>query len=494
MDKKLLILPAVVLAAVCAVVLLVCGKTYTLRLEEPMLYGTLPETAQDVRVEIKEDIPAVALTDQRIENGALLLRFRFLRPGRAILSVFDGDKVLNYSVLYAHPSGVITCENRFGDCTGDVVIPAAVLLYLACVLFLLVRRYRADVRRSMYQYRNVMGFGLILFLCFLLAQQASLLFRCDGVLHLVNRIVSAAHMFSVIVLPAAFVLSILITVSNINLMRKEGRSWRNRLGAMLGVGLCLLTLAPTALESYLQWSPNVVVDVHNEKGVWLYIEIFVETFTSATVTYLECMLIGTVFFGVKAARHIPAFDKDYILILGCQIKDDGTLTPLLKSRADRAVEFARMQKEKTGVEPVFVPSGGQGPDEVIAEADAIKNYLLSEGIPEDRILAEGASVNTYENIRNSMALIRKHAEKADPKVAFSTTNYHVFRAGLIAQEQGESLEGIGSPTKRYFWLNAFIREFVATLVSERRKHIAVAALLAVSILLLVIIKYLSVAL
>ena len=212
------------------------------------------------------------------------------------------------------------------------------------------------------------------------------------------------------------------------------------------------------------------------------------------VSYLECILIGTVAFGVRAARHIPAFDKDYILILGCQIAEDGALTPLLRSRADRALEFARMLKEKTGREIVFVPSGGQGPDEVIPEADAIAAYLREKGVPEARILPENTSTDTYENIRNSMKLIRERAQAEAPKAAFSTTNYHVFRAGLTAREQGENLEGIGSPTKRYFWINAFVREFIATLVAEKKKHMLIVACLTLLILCAVIVKYLSVAL
>lgn len=45
-----------------------------------------------------------------------------------------------------------------------------------------------------------------------------------------------------------------------------------------------------------------------------------------------------------------------------------------------------MQKEATGKDLIFVPSGGQGSDEVIAEADAVANYLRSIGIPEEQIL------------------------------------------------------------------------------------------------------------
>lgn len=47
----------------------------------------------------------------------------------------------------------------------------------------------------------------------------------------------------------------------------------------------------------------------------------------------------------------------------------------------------------------------------------------------------------------------------------------MLRAGLIASSQKIKVEGIGAKTKTYYWLNAFIREFVATLVSEKKTHI-----------------------
>ena len=130
-----------------------------------------------------------------------------------------------------------------------------------------------------------------------------------------------------------------------------------------------------------------------------------------------------------------------------------------------------MQKEKTNKDIIFVPSGGKGSDEVMAEAQAMKHYLIEQGIKEENILTECKSENTSENIKYSNIIIKEKIENA--KIAFSTTNYHVFRAGSIAKKQNIYMEGIGAKTKSYFWINAFIREFIATLFSEKKKHIAV---------------------
>ena len=102
------------------------------------------------------------------------------------------------------------------------------------------------------------------------------------------------------------------------------------------------------------------VDVHSLSGPWFYLETFVETLISELVVYGECLLAATIVIALKAARHIPAFDKDYIAILGCKFRKDGTLTPLLRSRVDRAIEFARMQKDATGKDLVFVRRSRSG--------------------------------------------------------------------------------------------------------------------------------------
>lgn len=65
-----------------------------------------------------------------------------------------------------------------------------------------------------------------------------------------------------------------------------------------------------------------------------------------------------------------------VYILGCGIRKDGTLLPLLKGRVDKAIESYNKQLEATGKKAVFVPSGGQGSDEIISEGEAMKRYLI----------------------------------------------------------------------------------------------------------------------
>ncbi len=485
MKKGAYLILALLLLILCAVTVTALGQSYTATV--PVVGGAA--SPDDYTVELDQDREIVRLVSEELTEEGVRLRFRSVARGKAYVIVRGSEDASRMFGLYVHRLGIITMSTFFGDCTGDVVIPVSICVFLAALLLGCIRQYRRDVGEDLYRYKNVKDLGLIAFLAALLIMHLQTVFRYKGLIDTIETTLRSAAGFSTVALPIAFVVSILVSVSNLRLMRKEGRNWRNMLGCILGAVVCLATLFPHVLGEILQRSS--VVNVHNQRGAALYIEEAVENAVFAAVTYLECILLGVVILSVKAARRIPAFDKTHILILGCQVRPDGGLTSLLKGRADKALEFSRMQGEETGKEPVFVPSGGQGPDEPVSEAAAIRSYLLSQGVPEGRILPEDRSANTFENLRNSAALIREREGGAEAKLAFATTNYHVFRAGVLASGLGLRAEGIGSRTKRYFWINAFIREFAAAVYSERKTHVRVIALLLLVVIFTVFLLYLS---
>ena len=167
-------------------------------------------------------------------------------------------------------------------------------------------------------------------------------------------------------------------------------------------------------------------------------------------------------------NYEPEKNQDFIIILGCGLFEDGTVTPLLKGRANKAIEFYRKQIAETGKAAIMIPSGGQGDDEVISEAQAVKNYLLTQGIPEEHIVIEDQSRDTHENMLFSKKII--DSIKQDARVIFATTKYHIFRSGLKARQVKMKATGIGARTKWYFWPNATVREFVGILTEHRGKQ------------------------
>ena len=437
------------------------------------------EKAEDFEILLEQDRETVILTDSRLENGSLFLTLRSLSPGSAFITVKGPEDYSRMERVCVDLLGIITLNTYFGRASGTWIVPVLAALYTALVLGYEILQYRRGMRQSLYQYRNIRSLGWIFYILPLLLGQLLEIGANDSLIGTVRALLGFSSSLSFIVLPPAFVLSILVAVSNVKLMQREGKNWKNMLGVFLGFLILLGTVLPYGLSEFLQ--RTTLVDVHNEKGWALYAEMVLTHTVLAAVTYLESILLAAIFLSLKAARRIPSFDKDCILILGCQIRKDGTVTPLLKGRADRAVDFASMQEKAGGPELLFVPSGGKGEDEVVSEAAAVKKYLLERGIGEDRILTEDLSANTFENLKNSAELIRARFAEREPRIAYSTTNYHVFRAGALAFQQGIKAEGIGSPTRSYFWINAFVREFIATMYSERKKHaIALAFMTAVT--------------
>ena len=117
----------------------------------------------------------------------------------------------------------------------------------------------------------------------------------------------------------------------------------------------------------------------------------------------------------------------------------------------------------------------------------MKQYLVGQGIPEEQIIEENQSASTYENMKYSKEKILEKDPKG--KVAFSTTNYHVFRGGLYARQLNMRAVGMGAKTKWYFWPNAAVREYVGLLTENRRKQAVIFGGLLVIYTVLTLIVY-----
>ncbi len=252
------------------------------------------------------------------------------------------------------------------------------------------------------------------------------------------------------------ILTIFLAVSGISLIRHEGLRPRNLIGTATGAAWLAGNLFCLLLEKLL---PGMVV---------------FRTFAALLGCFMDFFLTGMILSGIAAAKHMPAYDKDFAVILGCSISKKGGLLPLLKGRTNRAIRFAWDQERASGKPVCYVPSGGQGKDEVISEGSAMEFYLLTHGAEQYEILAEKASANTYENMLFSKKII--DARKEDASVCFVTTNYHVLRSGILARKVGLHADGLASSTRWYFWPNGFAREMTAIFSMYPLQHLAAAAI------------------
>lgn len=476
---------------ILAVIIAVLGYIYVCAVgnEYAFVFGEYNTSSGVTDVRIDDDSTGKAeITGWDVTDKGLTVHLKSIAKGRVYLSVVCDDHP-GISICYVHNNGVITKDTFFGDCTGCSAVIACVVAYLVLMLVYLAVKYIRLEKRSFYSYDNVLYLGLIIYAFFFIFAVCKGLYYKNGIYGAFRQALTSAKDFVLFTFPLVIVTTVCVTVSNIKLIRKEGRTWKNMLGMILGLTLGIGAVLPLIIGNLMQNS--TLIDVHHERGIGYFFELFLESLIYSFVAYLECILLGTIITGIKTAKHIPKFNKDFIIINGCQIRKDGTLTPLLRSRVDRAIEFAKMQNDRAGRPIVFVPSGGKGNDEVISEAEAMKRYLLEQGIDEKNILAEDKSTTTEENFKYSYDLIRKYHGSDFFNTVFCTTNYHVFRSGMLANELGIRTEGIGSKTKRYYWVNAFVREYVATIVKEKRTHIVVAVTLFLINLIGAALMYIS---
>lgn len=343
------------------------------------------------------------------------------------------------------------------------IIFSIVLVFL---LILCIIGYKKAKKISIYRYRIIAYFSMIPAIIITLAiHLRDMVFNSGSEERFVDFILELPGRFAMVSIGCFAILGIMMAISNVSLIRHEGVSVKNALGTIMYLGLILGTTIVYILvyvfdkKGFFEQNSNTAVRV---------ICNFVSFLLYSLIDYAECIIVGIMILGAVAARQKPAYDKDFIIIPGCSIRKDGGLLPLLKGRVNRAIKYAWQQEIETGKPLYYIPSGGQGEDEIMSEGSAMEFYLLSHSAEQEEIFAEKKSRNTYENFKFSKRIIDE--KKTDAKVAFATTNYHMLRCGLLARKLGLEVEGIASSTKWYFWPNGFARETVAVAFMTKKYH------------------------
>lgn len=169
------------------------------------------------------------------------------------------------------------------------------------------------------------------------------------------------------------------------------------------------------------------------------------------------IIIEVVIVGYSFVRNTD--EADYLIVLGAGLRGE-TMTMTLRQRMEASYEYL----EKHNNCKYIVVSGGQGLGESIAESEAMKRYLISKGVDENRIIAEDKSTSTYENLEFSKQLIQKHSNKniGNLKVKVATSDFHSLRAYLLSKKCGyKNITSYGCPINPIFIPTYYVREFFA---------------------------------
>lgn len=123
-------------------------------------------------------------------------------------------------------------------------------------------------------------------------------------------------------------------------------------------------------------------------------------------------------------------DEKAIVVLGAGLRGE-QVSDLLRRRLDAALDLWQQNPEA-----VIVVTGGQGPQELVPEAVAMKRWLLARGVPEDKIIEENRSESTEENLLFARQLLQQAGISADEPIAVVTNAFHCYRAGEYAKKAG----------------------------------------------------------
>ncbi len=252
-----------------------------------------------------------------------------------------------------------------------------------------------------------------------------------------------------LVMLALLLVPLLLIINGIQMIRRESLCLAHCLSLALGLFVGVGELA--AIVYVLSLSGTIGAE---RVSLWVMLLVW-------TVFYFSSLVLSFVIYSIFIQVLPHRMNFNYVIIHGCGLAGGERLTRLLSNRVDKAMEIY----EKCAVKPIIIPSGGQGGDEKLSEAEAMRRYLVEHGIPDEHIILEDRSATTAENLAFSKAII--DGQRGQKKTALVSSNYHVYRCLRLAKEVGLRCTGIGADVAFYYWPSALIREFVAVFLSKR---------------------------
>ncbi|OZE40465.1 hypothetical protein CH256_05025 [Rhodococcus sp. 05-2254-6] len=324
------------------------------------------------------------------------------------------------------------------------------MLLLALAVVLVVTSF-VRIRRDPRRLSN--GLTVIAALAALAIGSLSLLHRLDARVEaiLVVAVLTAILLTAIGLVGAA-------AINGLVVIRREGLRLSTALPLALAVAVTLGVGLFVAVAAVLQT---------HTLPLWLLAAVW------TGVLFSICLGVQLAAFSVHALiyGHMePPKGSAAVVALGCGLGSGGTVTPLLESRLNRALDVHNAEVA-SGHRPVLVVSGGQGSDEETAEATAMKKYLVGKGVAEKLILAEARSRNTRENLTMTRDLLESSDLRSEPMIVV-TSNFHVLRTAALTRDLGLDAHVTGAATARFYAPTAFLREFVAILHRYRTPNIA----------------------
>lgn len=136
------------------------------------------------------------------------------------------------------------------------------------------------------------------------------------------------------------------------------------------------------------------------------------------------------------AQSLSDYDFDCIMVLGAGLWD-GEPSPMLKERLDFGLEAY-----STGCSTRFLMSGDHG-TETYDEVNAMKDYVIANGVEQDSVFLDHAGFSTYESMYRARDVFKAE------KMLIVTQKYHLYRAVYNARKLGIDAYGFDREELQY---------------------------------------------
>lgn len=172
-------------------------------------------------------------------------------------------------------------------------------------------------------------------------------------------------------------------------------------------------------------------------------------------------LLGAVLIVADGLRD-DIHTADVAIVLGNTVDRDGRPSARLRARLDKAVELYH-----GGLFQHVIVSGGVGV-EGFNEAEVMKGYLISQGVPAGHIIADGEGLTTSLTARNAAQVMREQGWRSALVIS---QYFHISRTRLAVESYG--VRPVYSAHADYFELRdvySIAREVVGYGAYLMRRH------------------------
>lgn len=151
------------------------------------------------------------------------------------------------------------------------------------------------------------------------------------------------------------------------------------------------------------------------------------------------------------------YKEDVVIILGAGVKN-GKVSKALQLRLDAGIEYSHKNPDA-----YIVVTGGLTPQKDTTEAAVMKDYLVTHGIDENKIVMEDKSQSTLENYRFTKTILDNLNINYD-SIVFVTNDFHIYRAKTYAKYCGfKNAHPLSTRTDIFTFTPALTREVLGVM-------------------------------